>query len=346
MEKISHWPGFASATAGVVMCTLLGMAMEPRFDIANIAMVYLLAVVIIALRYTRGAAIFSAAVSVAAFDFLFVPPAGSFTVHDAQYLLTFAIMLVVAVVISELTALARRENAARAALALEAQTEHMRSTLLASLSHDMRQPLARMADASTRLAAEGESLTAEQRSGLAKDIAGNAHDMGDQVDKILQMTRLEMGAISLKREPKSLPDMVAAVMARLSARLSRHRLLVEIPPETPAMRVDGALIEQVLANLLDNAARHTPPGTVVRVRARVQAGELVVSVEDFGLGLDERDIEHVFDKFYRRDREGQTPGIGLGLAICRAIVNLHGGRIWAEQMPGGGTAFRFALPNS
>jgi len=104
------------------------------------------------------------------------------------------------------------------------------------------------------------------------------------------------------------------------------------------------LIEQVLANLLENAARHTPTGTLVRLRAAVSGGELVVSVEDFGPGLPDGDVERVFAKFHRGMAEGAGGGVGLGLAICRAIVRLHGGKIWAERRPEGGAVFRFTLP--
>jgi two-component system sensor histidine kinase KdpD len=344
MDKLRNWAGYASAAGAALACSLIGVAMEPRFDIVNIAMVYLLAVVVIALRCSRGAAIFSAAISMAAFDFMFVPPAGTFTVHDAQYLLTFAIMLVVALVISELMARSQRENAARTELAVEAETEKIRSALLASISHDLRTPLAVIAGASSSLAQGGERISSEERAALAQSIYGHARDISEQVDKVLQMTRFEMGPITLTRDWTAISEIVGSVLARLAERLSAHKLLLDIPPDLPLVHVDATLIDQVLSNLLENAARHTPPGTVVRVRAQVQAKDLVVSVEDFGLGLDDRDIERVFDKFYRREKEGSVTGVGLGLAICRAIVTLHQGRIWAEQMPGGGTVFRFALP--
>jgi two-component system sensor histidine kinase KdpD len=329
---------------GGLACTLIGVAMQSRFDIVNIAMVYLLAVVVIALRFSRGAAIFSAALSVAAFDFVFVPPSGAFTVNDVQYLFTFAIMLIVALVISALIERAKQESAASTALAVEAETERMRSTLLASISHDLRTPLAVMLGASSSLERGGERLSSEERAALTKSIVGHASDMADQVDKVLQMTRFEMGAIALERDWAAISEIAGSVLARMAGRLSGHKLLVEIPPDTPLIRVDATLIEQVITNLLENAARHTPAGTVVRVRALAKGSDLVVSVEDYGPGLDDRDIERVFDKFYRREKEGPVAGVGLGLAICRAIVSLHHGRIWAEQMPGGGTAFRFTLP--
>jgi two-component system sensor histidine kinase KdpD len=344
MIEWRKYAGYASAAGAALLCTLAGLAMTPRFDIVNIAMLYLLAVVVIALRFSRGAAIFSAAVSVAAFDFMFVPPAGTFTIHDIQYLFTFAIMLVVALVISALIARSERENAARMAHALEAETERVRSTLLASISHDLRTPLAIMAGASSGLAERGGQMSAEERKALEHSIYAQARDMAEQVDKVLQMTRMEMGAIALERDWVAMPEIVSSVLSRLKERLAGHQLVVDVAPELPLLRVDATLIEQTLANLLENAARHTPANTLVHVRGQAVDAEVVVSVEDFGPGLEDRDIERVFDKFYHRAGEGPVAGAGLGLAICRAIVSLHGGRIWAEQIPGGGSAFRFALP--
>ena len=316
--------------------------MVPRFDIVNIAMVYLLAVVLVALFFSRGAAILSSVLCVAVFDLVFVPPQGTFTVYDIQYLLTFAIMLTVALVISGLMERGRRQTDARSALAVEAETERIRSALLASISHDLRTPLAVMTGASSSLAEGGERLPPAERNALARSIYEQARDMSEQVAKILQMTRLETGAIALERDWAAIPEIAGSVLSRLSDRLARHRLLVELPSDLPLVRVDVALIDQALANLVENVARHTPPGTVVRVRGEQRGGELVISVEDFGPGIDDRDIERVFDKFHRGASSGG--GVGLGLAICRAIVRLHQGRAWAERLAGGGTAFRFSLP--
>jgi two-component system sensor histidine kinase KdpD len=317
--------------------------MAPRFDLVNIAMVYLLAVVVIALRFSRGAAIFSSIVCVAAFDFMFVPPQGTFTVADAQYLLTFAIMLAVALVISGLMESRRRQSETRAALTVEAETERIRSTLLASISHDLRTPLAVMAGASSSLAERGDRFSAEERTALAKSIYRQAREMSEQVAKVLQMTRLETGGIALERDWAAVSEIAGSVLARLAEPLAGHRLMVDIPTDLPLLRVDATLIDQALANLLENAARHTPVGTLVQLRARCEGSGLVLSVEDFGPGLGDRDMEGVFAKFHRGTAEG-AGGVGLGLAICRAIVNLHGGRVWAERIPGGGTAFHMWLP--
>jgi two-component system, OmpR family, sensor histidine kinase KdpD len=336
--------GYAWAAGAATACTLAGLAMTPRFDLVNVAMVYLLAVVIVALRFTRGPAIAASVVCVAAFDFFFVPPQGTFTVDDLQYLLTFAIMLTVALVISRLTQSVRRQAQEQAVLSIEAQTERIRSTLLASISHDLRTPLAVMSGASSSLAQSGDRLGAEERQALAQSIFQQSRDMAGLVANVLQMTRLENGAIALERDWDSLGEIAESVLRRLHERLARHMVMVELPADLPLVRVDAILIEQALANLLENAAKYTPAGTLVRLRGVRRGAEIIVSVEDFGAGLSEGDFERVFAKFHRGKTEGAVGGVGLGLSICQAIVRLHGGRIWAEQLPGGGSAFRFTLP--
>ena len=338
------WRGYAWAAAATVVCTLVGFAMTPRFDLVNVAMVYLIAVVVIALRYSLGAAIFTSVLSVGLFDYCFVPPQGAFSVDDAQYLLTFAIMVAVAIVISGLTRNVREQARAQAALEVEAESERIRSALLASISHDLRTPLAVMSGASSSLAERGGQLGEAERRELARSIYDQARDMNERVSKVLQMTRLESGGMTLARDWVSLPELAATVLDRLSERLAGHRVMVEWPSDLPLVHVDAVLLEQVLMNLLDNAAKHTAPGTVVRLRAQVREADLVVSVEDFGHGIPEADVERVFAKFHRGNTSGAAGGMGLGLAIARAIVRLHKGDAWAEKIAGGGTAFRFTIP--
>jgi two-component system sensor histidine kinase KdpD len=344
MKRARQWAGYVWAAGATAACTIAGMAMSPRFDLVNVAMVYLLAVVVIALCFSRGPAIAATMMCVVTFDFVFVPPRRTFTVDDVQYLLTFAIMLAVGLIISRLVESVRRQAAAQAALEIEAETERIRSTLLASISHDLRTPLAVMAGASSSLAERGERLSEPERRALARSVFEQAREMSEHVAKVLQMTRLETGAIKLDRDWASLAELVAAVLDRLSERLAAHRVIIDLPGDLPLARVDATLIEQVLANLLENCAKHTPGGTVVRVHAQRRNGEIVVTVEDYGGGLADQDFERLFAKFHHAAVEGAAPGMGLGLAICRAIVRLHGGRIWADRVSGGGTAFRFTLP--
>lgn len=344
MSRAVYWEGYLWAVIAAVLCTAAGFLMTPRFDPVNVAMVYLLAVVVVALRFSRGAAVTASVLCVAAFDFFFIPPQGTFTVDDPQYLLTFGIMLAVALVISHLTGSVRREADARARLAVEAETERIRNVLLASISHDLRTPLAVMSGASSSLAERGESIDPAERAALARSIYEYSREMTDHVEKVLQMTRLEMGAIELHRDWASIGEIAGAVLERLRERLSGRLVMVEVPDDLPLVRVDAALVEQALGNLLDNAVRHTTPDTVVRLRARLEGPELEVSVEDFGTGLEESEFRRVFAKFEHGSMEASRGGMGLGLAICRSIVALHAGRTWVERPPGGGTAFRLTLP--
>lgn len=336
------WAGYAWAILATGLCTAVGLVMTPRFDPVNVAMIYLLAVVVIALRFSRGAAILASVLSVATFDFMFVAPHGTLTVHDAQYLLTFAIIVGVALVISHLTQNVHEQADAGARLTVEAETERVRSALLASISHDLRTPLAVMAGASSTLAERGEGMSPEERRALAASVFHQCREMSERVAKVLQMTRLESGAPELQRDWASMTEIGAAVVRRLQALLAAHDVEVDVPDNLPLMRVDAALIEQALGNLLENAAKHTAAGTRIRLGAVVRGRELVVSVEDFGGGLQDADLERVFSKFQHGNIAG-SGGMGLGLAICRAVVALHQGRAWAERLPGG-TAFCFSLP--
>jgi two-component system sensor histidine kinase KdpD len=338
------WVGYAWAVAAAAASTILGLAMTPRFDLPNVAMIYLLGVVLVALQCSRGPAIVASVLSVAAFDVLFVPPRGTFTVDDIQYLLTFAIMLAVGLVISHLVESVRKRAQEQATLEVAAETERMRSALLASISHDLRTPLAVMAGASSTLAEAGDRLGPEERRALARSVFDQSRDMSERVAKLLQMTRLDMGAIEIRRDWASMSEIAAAAVARLGEVLEGHRLILEVPGELPLVHVDAALIEQALGNLLENAARHTPAGTVIRLRAQAGEGEVRVTVEDYGGTPPDVDVERIFRKFHDGRIEGTSGGVGLGLAICRAIVKLHGGRAWAERVPAGGMAFHFSLP--
>jgi two-component system sensor histidine kinase KdpD len=197
---MKRWRGYAWALAATLACTLAGLAMIPRFDVVNIAMVYVLAVVLVALRFTRGPAIATSVLCVAAFDIVFVPPRGTFTIDDVQYLLTFVIMLTVGLVIAHLVESVRRQARAQAQLAIAAETERIRSTLLASISHDLRTPLAVMSGASSTLAEAGERLAPAERQALAASVYEQVRDMSEHVAKLLQMTRLDTGAIEVERD--------------------------------------------------------------------------------------------------------------------------------------------------
>jgi len=224
---------------------------------------------------------------------------------------------------------------------LQAERERMRGTLLSSVSHDLRTPLSAITGAASSLL-DDETLGPASRLELLRTILDEALRLNRLVSNLLDMTRLESGSLQLRREWHSMEEIVGAALARSNDRLGPRRVLLEVPEDLPLVPVDPILIEQLLVNLLENAAKYTPPTATVRLAARAVAGAVEVVVEDDGPGLPAGQEERVFEKFYRPTPGGE--GFGLGLAICRAIVDAHGGRIEAGAAAPHGALFRFALP--
>ena len=471
--------------------TLVATPLLSYFDLANIVMLFLLVVVIIAVRFGRGPAIMAAFVSVASFDFFFVPPRFSFAVTDVQYLFTFAVMLAVALIIGQMTAGLRyqarvasyREERARVlyefardmssllqteqvveaatkfiegtfgakvailvpdhherlmllrddagversidvrataqwaydksqpagagtdtlaaseflylplrapmrtrgvlaikaasrrtllipeqrrhldtfaaltAIALERvhyvevaqqallrmESERLRNSLLASLSHDLRTPLAGLVGLAESLDLTKPELSGAQRE-MTRAIVEQARRMNALVNNLLDMARIQSGDVELRREWQSVEEVVGSALKAARPALARHRVEVALPEALPLVEFDMSLIERVLFNLLENAGKYTPEGTAVRISAEISGKELVVSVSDHGPGVPPSQRDAVFEKFTRGSHESATPGVGLGLAISRAIVEAHQGRIWVDDAPDGGARFSFTLP--
>jgi two-component system, OmpR family, sensor histidine kinase KdpD len=226
---------------------------------------------------------------------------------------------------------------------VEVETERMRSTLLSSVSHDLRTPLAVMQGAASMLLDEGAHLTAAGRSELAQAIVEETERLERLIRNLLDMTRLESGAVHIEKEWTALEEVVGAALDRTDARLAGREVTTNVPGELLAP-FDAVLIEQVLVNLLENAAKYTPKGSPIEVRAARQDAVAVVEVADRGPGVPEDERERIFDKFHQGRSERTKAGVGLGLAICRAIVLAHGGRVWVEPREGGGAAFKFSIP--
>jgi two-component system, OmpR family, sensor histidine kinase KdpD len=502
----SSWPAAAAAESGdrrkfkrlrylwaalaCVAVTLLSIPLAEHFDRSNIVAIFILTVVLVAVRFGRGAAALAAVLSVCSFDFFFVPPRFSFAVSDVQYILTFIIMLAVGLITGQLTAglrfqarvaghreeragslyeiardlsgavqidqvvrisdesiertfrasaalllpnaagqlaatSARTDSAlavdigiaqwafdkgrpagfgtdtlpgtevlyiplrapshARGVLAVKArnrrllripeqrqlldtfaaliaialervhyvevaqnavvrmESERLRNSLLAALSHDLRTPL-------TVLVGLAESLTltkpplSEAQIESAEAIQDEARRMSTLVSNLLDMARIESGEVKLNLQWQPLEEVVGSALNATRGMLQRHLVEVQLPRDLPLVRIDALLIERVLVNLLENASKYTPPESTITLAAEVVADQLSVSVSDNGPGLPAGREEAVFQKFTRGERESATPGVGLGLSICRAIVESHQGKIVASHRPGGGARFTFTLP--
>jgi two-component system sensor histidine kinase KdpD len=480
---------YGGAALLVFLATAVAWLMMPYLAPTNLVMVYLLGVLLVAARFGRGPSLLASVMSVAAFDFFFVPPHFTFAVADTQYLVTFAVMLAVALVISDLATRIRAQadasrererrtaalyamsrdlgragsvtdvlaasgrhigdvfasevafllpgpdgalttlpgtgssfdpdasdrtvarrvfderrpaglgtTSARAlylpllasrgaigvlgvrpadvhafdssdqlhqletfanqtALALErarlaeeaheaglrVETERLRSSLLSSVSHDLRTPLATITGAASVLLGTDGRMDDTTKRELLESVRDEAERLNRLVQNLLEMTRLESGALQLHRDWHPVEEIVGAALRRLGKRLAGRRIDVRLAPDLPLVLMDDVLVEQILINLLDNALKYTPPGTAIGITGTVSDGRITVEVADHGPGLRPGEEERVFDKFYRSPR-GSERGAGLGLAICKGIVQAHGGRVWAHALPEGGAAFFFTLP--
>jgi two-component system sensor histidine kinase KdpD len=225
---------------------------------------------------------------------------------------------------------------------LKAETEALRSTLLSSVSHDLRTPLAAITGSATALLQKDITLDKRSRQELVQTIFEEAEHLNQIIRNVLDMTRLEAKAISVQKEWQSPEEIIGVVLNRLADKLNGRQVTTSIPMDLPLVSFDPLLIEQVLMNLLDNAIKYTPEGTPLKLSAEVKGTDVVIELADRGPGITPGDEEHIFEKFVRGSAVGG--GIGLGLTICRAIVNAHEGRIWAENRPGGGAVFCFTLP--
>jgi two-component system sensor histidine kinase KdpD len=224
---------------------------------------------------------------------------------------------------------------------VEAETERLRSSLLSSVSHDFRTPLTAIVGSAGALLARADL----QKNAPVRELLENIELEGERLTRVIQnlleATRLESRGVQIQKEACPLEEVVGSALERLEKSLGDRKVTVALPEDLPLVPMDATLMEQVFMNLLENGARHTPAGTGLEVSATVQADAVAIAVADRGAGIAKEDLEKVFDKFYHHP---SSPGAGLGLAICRAIVNAHGGRIWAENRPGGGAVFRFTLP--
>ncbi len=491
-RRTSRMSGYTYASLGVLIATAVAWLMFPYFAAANLIMMYLIAIIVIAIRCGRGPSVLASVLSVATFDFFFVPPYFTFAVSDAQYLLTFAVMLVVALVISNLAVRIRQQaelarsserrtavlyamsrdlathrgtgmlaqlaakhlrdvfdaqvaifladaekrvqlqrgellffdldpkesgvaqwvydHGERAglgtdtlpgasalylplvgsmgpigvvgvrpketgllldpeqlhllgslvnqvALAIErtrlsdeaqqahvrVETERMRNAILSSVSHDLRTPLATITGAATSLLNEHGPIDPAARLELSRSIYREADRLDRLLKNLLDMMRLEAGAVQLIKEWHPLDEVVGAALSRLEGRLRDHIVRPSFPADLPLVQVDGVLLEQVVVNLVENAVKYAPVGSAIELSATASEKEVIVEVADRGPGVPTGEQGRIFEKFYRAQpaREG---GVGLGLTICRGIIQAHGGRIWVENRTGGGAAFRFSVP--
>ena len=372
-------PGVALVRRSVGLGTGLGLAwlavsvsalVPLRADIsrATPALVLVLAVVVAGLLGGVVAAMAVAVASAAALNLAFIPPYGTFKIDAWEDWVALAVFLAVASAIGALVAsevdrrraAEQREAELRAlyeelgAVAAErsrlaeeaaqaqvlAHVDEQRSALLRSVSHDLRTPLATIRAVASDLR-DGTEYDSATRAELLSTVCEESERLDRIVSNLLSLSRIEAGALTPDRQAVPVDELLAERVRRLGSLFRRVRIEVAVPSDLPLANADYTQVDLVLTNLLENAARHAPEGSTVRLSARARGDHVEIRVADEGIGVPEWARQTVFEPFRRGERAGDS---GVGLAICKAIVEAHGGTIWVERTLGGGATFAFTLP--
>jgi K+-sensing histidine kinase KdpD len=316
-QDTPHWLSRYAGTVGIVAAALaIGFALQwAQIHPANFSLVFLTAVLVSAILYGLWPALLGCLVSVLAYNFFFLPPLYTFTIADRSNIVTLFFFGVVAVVGSNLAARVRRQK-------VVAETERLRSAMLTSLSHDLRTPLASILGAASSLRGHRESLDSASQDDLIATIQEEAERLHRFIGNLLDMTRLECGAIVPELDAVDLSDVTGTALRRAEDTLHNHRIDVDIPPDLPLVQLDPVLFEQVLFNLLDNAAKYTAPHTGISLRAWEDGAAVKMEIADEGSGIPVGENEKIFDRFHRAESaDHKRAGTGLGLAICRGFLH-------------------------
>ncbi|MCI0475517.1 MAG: ATP-binding protein, partial [Anaerolineales bacterium] len=234
-------------------------------------------------------------------------------------------------------------EAARQAQVLQ-ETEKLQGALLNSISHDLRTPLVSITGTLSSLQEDAVQFDAATRQSMIETAYAEAQRLNHLVGNLLDMSRIESGAMRVRQEWCDVQDVIGSALDNLGERIHERQVSVDLPATLPMVPLDFVLIVQVLVNLLDNALKYSPPRSRIEVSAQVTALILEIKVADRGIGIPSEDLTRVFDKFYRVQRPDGVKGTGLGLAICKGIIEAHRGKIQAENREGGGTIVAIQLP--
>jgi two-component system sensor histidine kinase KdpD len=332
--------GVAQSVAAVAAMTGLVYALRPIAPTLSLGVLYVVAVVAIALLRGIVYAIPVSVASMLTFNFLFLPPLHTFALRESANWVALGVYVVTAVLVAELAARARR--LARAALEADAlrDSDRVKTAVLQAVSHDLRSPLTAIRTSAEVLESPQLELAPSDRRELVDTIRLEARRLERLVGNLLDLSRLEAGAARRRPELWTVDDLLGRALEQLGA--EGRRVDVELETRLPAVRVDAAQIERVLANLLENALKFSPPGDPVDVGVTAHDGVVTIRVRDHGPGVAESDRERIFRAFERGDSRGN----GLGLAIARGFAEANGGSVRLVPDEGGGATFELALPGA
>ncbi len=332
------------STLSVLVTTGICLLLPSYIGAEVVALVLLLVLSLVATLFDIFPVLLSACLSALSWDFFFLPPRFHFSIMNSEDKILLSMYFIVVLMSAGLTFKIRQINGTVRDKEEKAKTLRLYNTLLNSLSHEFRTPLAAIIGATDNLMEESLLLSEKDRNKLLLEISVASLRLNRQVENLLNMSRLESGFIQVKEDWHDLHDMVMSILHQLEEPLSLRRTIVDFRNDFPLVRLDYGLMEQVLYNLLHNAALYTPADTRIRVSAERFDQLLAIIVEDDGPGFPEEEIDRVFDKFYRL-KDARTGGSGLGLSIVRGFVEAHGGTITLMNRPTGGARFVISLPD-
>ena len=263
--------------------------------------------------------------------------AGDMTVEQERLLEAYADLAAVAIESILLAGEVQKTQVLR-------NTEKLQTALINAVSHDLRTPLVSVIGVLSSLQEKGMNLDDNAKINLIQVAREEAERLNHLITNLLDVSRIEAGAVKISGQPSDVQDLVGAALEQLGSRIGNRPVNMDIPADLPYVSVDFGLIVQTLVNVLDNALKYSPEGSPLDIRARLYNGEMQIEIADRGIGIPTQDLAHVFDKFYRIQRPDNVAGTGLGLSICKGIIEAHGGRIAAENRPGRGTIIRIILP--
>lgn len=344
------WRAVLASLAAVAMLTLLLRPLAGDVELLDTALLYLLLVFVIALFFGPTPAVVAACVAFLTLDWFSIPPTRSFNIESWQHLVALLVYLGIAIVTGRLVAneadRSRQVERERERNVLLAQSDELKSALLAAVSHELRTPLATIKASSSALLGSSVSWDAESRRELLEAIDEEADRLDAVVGNLLDLSRIEGGALRPNKEWCDVEELVLDVAGRLQKRTDSHPVTVDLANQLPLVHLDYVEIAQVLVNLGDNAVKYTLPGTEVRLGARMAGSDLELVVHDEGPGLPEADLTRLFEPFWRAERPGKIAGVGIGLTISRGLVEAHGGTIDVVSSRETGTTFTVRLPGT
>lgn len=316
--------------------------LSPYVGYKAVALILMVTVSLIAMFFNIWIVLMSAFLSALIWDFFFIPPRFTFTVSDTEDSLMLLMYFIIVLVNAVLTYKIRQiENETKKKEEKE-RTFVLYNTILNSLSHELRTPISTIIAATDNLLSDADKLSAQSRNELVNEISKASIRLDRQVENLLNMSRLESGFIKLNKDWCDINELIHEVVNRLKENLGDRAIIIHVKENTPYFKLDFGLMEQVLHNLIHNAALYIPKYCAITVKAACIDEKLKLIVEDNGNGFPEDEIKKVFNKFYRL-RNTNTGGTGLGLSIVKGFVEAHNGTIRLENVPGGGARFTIEI---